>query len=103
MMPVGPRSHASATARISVPVALPLHLRAKMRELIGVKSGNPGNGEAEALLDAICCEADNTKTALMLTVEPENDTDKERLANWYQRHGFKPIQATPLMMARFAA
>ena len=100
MMHVGPRSHARATARIAVPVALPMHLRAKMRELIGVRSDNPGNGEADALLTTICAEADDTKTSLMLMVDTG---DKERLANWYQRHGFKPIQATPLLMARFAA
>lgn len=98
MMPVGDRTHASASARIAVPRSLPLHLRAKVRELVAVKSDNPGNGEADALLDKICVEADNTKTALMLMVD---SGDKERLANWYIRHGFAPIQAQPLLMARF--
>jgi N-acetylglutamate synthase-like GNAT family acetyltransferase len=99
MMPVGPRTKNSASARIAVPRSLPPHLRSKMRELVAVKSDNPGNGEADALLDAICCEADETKTALMLMVD---GGDRERLANWYQRHGFTPIQAEPLLMARFA-
>lgn len=99
MMPVGPRTKNSASARIAVPRSLPLHLRSKVRELIAVKSDNPGKGEADALLDAICCEADETKTALMLMVD---GGDRERLANWYQRHGFTPIQAEPLLMARFA-
>lgn len=100
MMPVGDRTHARASARIAVPRSLPMHLRAKVRELVAVNSGNPGNGEADALLDMICVEADNTKTALMLMVD---GGDVERLANWYIRHGFAPIQAEPLLMARMAA
>lgn len=99
LMPVGPRTKNSASARIAVPRSLPPHLRSQVRELVAVKSDNPGNGEADALLDAICCEADETKTALMLMVD---GGDRERLANWYQRHGFTPIQAEPLLMARFA-
>ena len=99
MMPVGPRTKNSASARIAVPRSLPPHLRSQVRELVAVKSDNPGKGEADALLDAICCEADETKTALMLMVD---GGDRERLANWYQRHGFTPIQAEPLLMARFA-
>lgn len=98
MMPVGERRHASASARIAVPRALPMRLRAKVRELIAVKSDNPGKGEADGLLADICAEANATGTTLMLMVD---DGDKQRLANWYQRHGFAPIQATPLLMARF--
>lgn len=101
MMATGQRSHASATARIAVPRALPMHLREKVRELVEVKSGNPGNGEADTLMTAICAEADATRTALMLSVA--DVPDKGRLARWYQRHGFAPIQATPLLMARMAA
>ena len=100
MMPVGVRKHASASARIAVPRSLPMHLRAKVRELVEVRSGNPGHGEADALLASICDEADATKTALMLMVDAG---DKQRLANWYIRHGFAPIQAAPLLMARMAA
>ena len=99
LMPVGPRTKNSASARIAVPRSLPPHLRSQVRELVAVKSDNPGRGEADALLDSICCEADETKTALMLMVD---GGDRERLANWYQRHGFTPIQAEPLLMARFA-
>lgn len=98
MMPVGVRAHAKASARIAVPRALPMHLRAKLREVVAVKSDNPGNGEADALLGTICQEADRTRTALMLMVD---GGDVGRLARWYQRHGFTPIQATPLLMARF--
>ena len=98
MMPVGVRKHAKASARIAVPRALPMHLRAQMRELVAVKSGNPGNGEADALLGKVCMEADRTRTPLMLMID---DGDIGRLARWYQRHGFAPIQATPLLMARF--
>jgi N-acetylglutamate synthase-like GNAT family acetyltransferase len=100
MMPVGARKHASASARIAVPKSLPMHLRAKVRELVAVKSTNPGKGEADALLANICTEANATGTTLMLMVD---SGDKERLANWYQRHGFRPIQTAPLLMARFAA
>jgi N-acetylglutamate synthase-like GNAT family acetyltransferase len=98
VMPTGDRHHASASCRIAVPRSLPMHLRAKVRELVAVKSANPGNGEADSLLTAVCAEASATKTTLMLMVD---DGDKQRLANWYQRHGFAPIQASPLLMARF--
>jgi N-acetylglutamate synthase-like GNAT family acetyltransferase len=98
MMPVGGRHHASASCRIAVPRSLPPHLRAKVRELVAVKSINPGNGEADSLLAKVCEEANATGTTLMLMVD---DGDKQRLANWYQRHGFAPIQASPLLMARF--
>lgn len=103
MMPVGPRAYAAASARIAVPVALPHHLRAKVRELVAVRSDNPGHGDADNLLTVICSEADRTTTALMLTVEPQGDTDKGRLARWYQSHGFTPIQAKPLLMSRMPA
>jgi len=102
-MPVGPRAYGGASARIAVPVALPHHLRAQMRELVSLRSKNRGLGDAENLLATICGEADRTKTGLLLTVEPEADIDKGRLARWYQRHGFAPIQAAPLLMARMAA
>lgn len=100
MMAVGVRKHASASARIAVPKSLPMHLRARVREIVAVKSINPGNGEADALLTDICTEATATGTTLMLMVD---GGDKERLANWYIRHGFAPIQAAPLLMARIAA
>ena len=76
LMPVGPRTKNSASARIAVPRSLPPHLRSQVRELVAVKSDNPGRGEADALLDSICCEADETKTALMLMVD---GGDRERL------------------------
>jgi N-acetylglutamate synthase-like GNAT family acetyltransferase len=98
MMAVGDRTHAGASARVAVPRSLPMHLRAKVRELVAVKSINQGNGEADTLLTEICAEADDTDTTLMLMVD---DGDRERLANWYIRHGFAPIQADPLLMARF--
>lgn len=103
MMPVGPRRYAAASARIAVPVALPMDLRSQMRELAGLKSDNPGNGEADNLLTVICGEADRTGTALFLHVEPGPDTDKARLAAWYRSHGFTPVQDDPLLMSRMAA
>jgi hypothetical protein len=103
MMPVGPRAYAEARARIAVPVALPKHLRAKFRELVGLKSGNPNNGEADNLLTVICGEADRTGTALFLHCQPEGETDKARLYRWYRSHGFTPVQEEPLLMSRMPA
>jgi N-acetylglutamate synthase-like GNAT family acetyltransferase len=99
MMRVGRRRSAGASARIAVPSGLPPHLRSQMRELYAVKSSRQGRGEAEALLLSICAEADATHTALLLMVDKG---DIERLAGWYQRHGFEQIQATPMLMARMA-
>jgi predicted GNAT family N-acyltransferase len=103
MMPCGPRRHGGASARIAVPKALPRDMRSKVRELVAVKSINRGQGEAEQLLFNIMREADRTRTALFLHVEPEGDTEKARLVSLYWRHGFFAIQDAPLLMSRMPA
>ena len=104
MIPVGPRSYAGATCRIAVPVALPLHLRGKVRELVGVRSTNTGRGDASNLLLQVCDEADKGDTALFLHVDPTDEASMTRddMAAWYNRAGFVLIQAEPTLMMRMA-
>lgn len=61
-----------------------------------------GRGEAAALMANVCLAADLAGKFLMVHVEPDNDSplDRETLAKWYGRLGFKTIQVEPLLMVR---
>ena len=104
IIPVGPRTYGGATLRVAVPVALPLHLRAAVREVVGMKSANPGQGDASLLLLAVCSEADAADTALFLHVDPTDEAamTREQMAAWYNRAGFVLVQADPALMMRMA-
>ena len=55
-----------------------------------------GKGVANRLLDVVCEEADSDRKVLML--QPDGE---EWLHEWYESHGFKTIQADPvILMAR---
>lgn len=96
-MYVGPRSLEGASLRIAVPVALPQPMRDQVRELIGMKSDTPGS--ATRLMTRTVAEADDTRTPLFLHCNPDGG-DVLRLGRFYQRFGFAPIQAMPLLMLR---
>lgn len=104
MMPVGPRALGPASCAIAVPIALPLAMRGKMRELVrvAVPVADRGKGHASDLLASVTMESDRTRTGLLLTVEPGDGLDRNQLAAWYARLGFLPIQAEPLLMARMS-
>lgn len=96
---IGRRSHITATCDMIVSIALPAAMRRNVRELhaLHVPEEDRRKGYASQLLHDICREADEHHLTLMLSVE---ETDKERLAEWYTRFGFWPIQVWPLLMAR---
>lgn len=51
-------------------------------------SGWRNQGDGERTLSLVCAEADLEEVTLVLSVQPDPDTDRERLTNWYGRHGF---------------
>lgn len=95
----GQRSYMTATCNLIVSTALPVRMRRAVRELhaLNVPEEDRRKGYATQLLHDVCREADEQALTLMLSVDGE---DKARLAAWYSRYGFQPIQATPLLMAR---
>lgn len=99
MMPIGARTNGHATCGIAVPTALPVAMRAKVRELLRLKS--PGDGYGGLLMTAVLGEADATGTPLFLHVDPD-DGDIDRMAGWYGRYGFVAVQDAPRLMLRNA-
>lgn len=93
-MKPGPRSNLSASLRISYTTLVPANLRGNLREVTHFEATEPGQGHGTALLQQVCQEADKAGVVLMLM--PTTD----RLAFFYGRHGFKPIQAEPAVMMR---
>jgi len=53
-----------------------------------------GKGEGSALLQDVCNQADQHKILLIIIA------DTDRLAAFYARFGFKPIQVNPILMIR---
>lgn len=102
IMPVGLRNFGPASLKIGVPSALPHKMREKVRELSSftTEAEHRGHGFARDLMAQVCFEADLSGTWLFLHVDPEDDTDRTRLANFYLSCGFEPIQAEPLLMIR---
>ena len=99
----GKRDNGPASLRIAVPTALPLHLRARIREVVEVYTDpeDRGKGHARDLMQRVCTSADFSNTWLMVHVEPgEQAIELQRLAEFYARLGFTPFQATPLLMVR---
>ena len=96
-MYVGQRSLEGASLRVAVPVSLPQRMRNRVRELVGLKSDTPGG--ATALMTRTVAEADDTATPLFLHCSPDSG-DVDRLAKFYQRFGFMPIQAMPRLLLR---
>lgn len=101
MIACGTRTNDHASLKVCVPTALPIHMRAKIREIVSLETEpeHRGKGYAKDLLERICISADLSDTWLMLAVEPgDAETDKQRLLNLYVRAGFSPIQAAPVIM-----
>lgn len=103
-MKLGTRTNNGASLKLCKPKALPAFMQGPIVELCGLTSKLPGQGHARELFDAVCLEADLSGQMLFLHVDPEDGTDKARLARFYASRGFEPIQAEPLLMLRpFAA
>lgn len=99
-MQIGPRTHKRASLRIADPTALPEDMRSQVREIVSLTSEDRGKGHAKALMWQVCAEADRHWITLLLKVEPGQDTEAEKLEQFYAKLGFKRIQDEPVLMAR---
>lgn len=107
-MTPGPRTHKQAAVDIVDSETLPPHLRARVREVHNLRSLEPGNGHATALMHQVCAEADRERMTLMLMVSQPDDAamDNSVMCAWYGRFGFKPTKEgydAPVVMIRPAA
>ena len=106
-MPTGERRVGPASLRVRQCAALPLHMRAKTREIVDVETAfeEQGKGYATTLMHKVCREADAAGLVLVLSPQPWGDNinlSQDQLIAWYERgFGFAVIQHTPMtMMAR---
>lgn len=103
-MPIGPRGFHSARLTIAIPTAVPVHMRARMRELMSleVPEEDRRQGFATMLLTRTAREADKANTVLLIVVKPYGDgsTDLPALQKFYGKFGFITIQHEPVLMAR---
>lgn len=101
----GVRTLRSASLMIGETDAVPIHMRAHIRELtsLEVPIEDRRKGYAGELLKKVCDEANACAMTLLLIVKPFTEdgiTDVEKLQRLYARHGFEKIQDTPIIMAR---
>jgi N-acetylglutamate synthase-like GNAT family acetyltransferase len=66
------------------------------REITDFRSTRQGGGDGTALLARVCREADAKGVGLVLLA------DDDRLAAWYERHGFARLPGDARLMARAA-
>ena len=103
-MTPGTRTHGHASLKVGVAKALPQAMRRQVMEVSAVRTEPEyrNRGDAGALMFATCTDADLAGKFLLVHVEPAPDSplDQQRLAEFYARFGFAPIQADPLLMVR---
>lgn len=105
-METGNRKLGPATCRIRQTVAVPAHMRDKVRELasLEVPASEQRKGLATALVHNVCAEADESGIVLLLWPKPWGESQamtEQQLVDWYSRtFGFQQIQPEPLLMAR---
>lgn len=101
----GQRTEGAASLKVGYSMAVPPNLRGKVRELssVLVDAANRGQGAATALMRKVMAEADLNHMALLVMPEPfdSEPMDKNALALWYGRLGFKVLQAKPMVMIRW--
>lgn len=95
----GVRQLNDASLKVSVPTAVPEHMRAHMREIthVYVDPASRRKHLATALLNLVCQEADANKITLLLTAQPEeaDGPTADQLIDWYKCFGFQKLQDTP--------
>lgn len=100
----GHRANSGASLKLSYSMAMPEHIRGRIREITCMYSvlDQRGMGHASRLLDEVGREADLSNYILMLMPKPYGDKamNESDLIAWYARHGFRLIQNNPFMMAR---
>lgn len=105
-MKYGPRTLGAASLEVLQPLALPKKMHKDVREIVKVHCDplSRGSGEATALMESVCAEADAKRMVLVLCVDPYGDDaplTKGQLLRWYcNKFDFNPIQEEPLMLAR---
>jgi GNAT superfamily N-acetyltransferase len=107
MRPGVRRVNDDASVRVTIPEAVPEHMRAKVRELteLYVAPAARRTKLATILMNFVCQEADANRMTLILTAKPEEEgaMDEAQLVAWYQRFGFQVLpreQGAPYLMAR---
>jgi GNAT superfamily N-acetyltransferase len=102
----GVRQLNDASLRVSVPDAVPEHMRSNLREIthLYVDPASRRQHLATALLNFVCQEADANCITLLLTArsDEENGLTDEQLIDWYKKFGFQKLQedADGWVMAR---
>lgn len=93
-----------ATCLVKRSVQVPQEMREGLREITKLFTpiAERGKGHANALLTAVCEEADAKSLVLLVHVEPfgEPDLGASQLEQWYAKFGFQVIQDEPKLMAR---
>lgn len=99
VMNIGLREHRSASLRIAEPEGLPVEMRPLVREILSVKSENPGKGHATALMWSTVAEADKWWFTLLIQVRPFADgMTQEQLEKFYAKFGFSILQRDPCVL-----
>jgi GNAT superfamily N-acetyltransferase len=99
----GVYTNGAASLLLSYSMAVPAHMRGRIREITNLYTDEPGRGkgDASALLKQVCEDADDNGIVLMLIPKPyDKGLDELQLIAWYARHGFTQIQNNPTLMAR---
>jgi ribosomal protein S18 acetylase RimI-like enzyme len=102
----GVRQLNDASLRVSVPDAVPEHMRSHLREIthLYVDPASRRQHLATALLNFVCQEADANRITLLLTArsDEEGGLTDEQLIEWYKKFGFQKLQedADGWVMAR---
>jgi len=102
----GLRALGPASLKVTYITCVAPHLRGRLREItsVCVEPEHRRQGHGNALMGAILLEADAHGIALLVQVNPydntEDDMDTDALAQWYARLGFVEIQAEPRLMVR---
>lgn len=105
-MKYGTRTHGGASCEVHACMAVPERMRKDIREISKLYCSPEARhrGDATALLESICRQADEKKMVLMLVPEAYGDEPPlptAFLTEWYERtFNFRPIQAEPLILAR---
>lgn len=95
-MTPGIREHRQSSCVIGIPTGLPDHMRSGIREVLNVLSKSQRRGEATALLQQVCDEADKSGHILILRPVPFADgLDAEQLERFYGKFGFVVTQEEP--------
>lgn len=99
----GLRMNECCSLRICTPEGYPPDVQRMAREIIEVYTLPElrGQGFAKELMEKVCAEADASAMALLIHVEPSDETtEKIRLQKFYAKFGFAVFQSEPLLMCR---